>query len=117
MKEYLIAFLALETFMIGVFISMDFILFYLFLEGGLIPMSLIIGIWGGERRIYSTFKFFLYTLAGSVFMLLAVIFMYWEVGTSSIPILLILTKHQQVLLSLQSVLQRVHQATTYEMAT
>ena len=91
MKEYLIAFLALETFMIGVFISMDLILFYLFFEGGLIPMFLIIGIWGGERRIYSTFKFFLYTLAGSVFMLLAVIFMYWEVGTSSIPILL---KHE-----------------------
>ena len=87
-KEYLIAFLALETFMIGVFISMDLILFYLFFEGGLIPMFLIIGIWGGERRIYSTFKFFLYTLAGSVFMLLAVIFMYWEVGTSSIPVLL-----------------------------
>ena len=88
MKEYLIAFLALETFMIGVFISMDLILFYLFFEGGLIPMFLIIGIWGGERRIYSTFKFFLYTLSGSVFMLLAVIFMYWEVGTSSIPVLL-----------------------------
>ena len=88
MKEYLIAFLALETFIIGVFISMDLILFYLFFEGGLIPMFLIIGIWGGERRIYSTFKFFLYTLAGSVFMLLAVIFMYWEVGTSSIPVLL-----------------------------
>ena len=88
MKEYLIAFLALEVFMIGVFISMDLILFYLFFEGGLIPMFLIIGIWGGERRIYSTFKFFLYTLAGSVFMLLAVIFMYWEVGTSSIPVLL-----------------------------
>ena len=88
MKEYLIAFLALETFMIGVFISMDLILFYLFFEGGLIPMFLIIGIWGGERRIYSTFKFFLFTLAGSVFMLLAVIFMYWEVGTSSIPVLL-----------------------------
>ena len=88
MKEYLIAFLALETFMIGVFISMDLILFYLFFGGGLIPMFLIIGIWGGERRIYSTFKFFLYTLAGSVFMLLAVIFMYWEVGTSSIPVLL-----------------------------
>ena len=88
MKEYLIAFLALETFMIGVFISMDLILFYLFFEGGLIPMFLIIGIWGGERRIYSTFKFFLYTLAGSVFMLLAVIFIYWEVGTSSISVLL-----------------------------
>ncbi len=88
MKEYLIAFLALEIFMIGVFISMDLILFYLFFEGGLIPMFLIIGIWGGERRIYSTFKFFLYTLAGSVFMLLAVIFMFWEVGTSSVPVLL-----------------------------
>ncbi len=87
-KEYLIAFLALEAFVIGVFISMDLILFYLFFEGGLIPMFLIIGIWGGERRIYSTFKFFLYTLAGSVFMLLAIIFMYWEAGTSNIPVLL-----------------------------
>ena len=87
-KEYLIAFLALEVFVIGVFISMDLILFYLFFEGGLIPMFLIIGIWGGERRIYSTFKFFLYTLAGSVFMLLAIIFMYWEAGTSNIPVLL-----------------------------
>ena len=87
-KEYLIAFLALEAFVIGVFISMDLILFYLFFEGGLIPMFLIIGIWGGERRIYSTFKFFLYTLAGSVFMLLAIIFMYWETGTSNIPVLL-----------------------------
>ena len=87
-KEYLIAFLALEVFMVGVFVSMDLILFYLFFEGGLIPMFLIIGIWGGERRVYSTFKFFLYTLAGSVFMLLAIIYMYWEVGTSSIPILM-----------------------------
>ena len=87
-KEYLIAFLALEVFMVGVFVSMDLILFYLFFEGGLIPMFLIIGIWGGERRVYSTFKFFLYTLTGSVFMLLAIIYMYWEVGTSSIPILM-----------------------------
>ena len=84
-KEYLISFLALEVFMIGVFVSMDIVLFYLFFEGGLIPMFLIIGIWGGERRVYSTFKFFLYTLAGSVFMLLAIIFMYWETGTTSIP--------------------------------
>ena len=73
-KEYLISFLALETFMIGVFCSLDLVLFYLFFEGGLIPMFLIIGIWGGERRVYSTFKFFLYTLAGSVFMLLAIIY-------------------------------------------
>ena len=77
-KEYLISFLALETFMIGVFCSLDLVLFYLFFEGGLIPMFLIIGIWGGERRVYSTFKFFLYTLAGSVFMLLAIIYIYWN---------------------------------------
>jgi NADH-quinone oxidoreductase subunit M len=75
-KEYLIAFLILETLMIGVFCSLDLVLFYLFFEGGLIPMFLIIGIWGGDRRVYSTFKFFLFTLAGSVFMLLAIIAIY-----------------------------------------
>ncbi len=83
-KEYLISFLALETFMIGVFCSLDLVLFYLFFEGGLIPMFLIIGIWGGERRVYSTFKFFLYTLTGSVFMLLAIIYIYWGAGTTNV---------------------------------
>ena len=87
-KEYLMAFLALETFMIGVFCSLDLVLFYLFFEGGLIPMFLIIGIWGGERRVYSTFKFFLYTLLGSVFMLLAIIYIYWEVETTNVVELL-----------------------------
>ena len=88
LKEYLIAFLILETLMIGVFCSLDLILFYLFFEGGLIPMFLIIGIWGGERRVYSTFKFFLFTLAGSVFMLLAIIAIYIEAGTTDIVYLL-----------------------------
>ena len=88
LKEYLIAFLILETLMIGVFCSLDLILFYLFFEGGLIPMFLIIGIWGGERRVYSTFKFFLFTLAGSVFMLLASIAIYIEAGTTDIVYLL-----------------------------
>ena len=87
-KEYLISFLVLETFMIGVFCSLDLVLFYLFFEGGLIPMFLIIGIWGGERRVYSTFKFFLYTLTGSVFMLLAIIYIYWEAGTTNVVDLL-----------------------------
>ena len=87
-KEYLIAFLALETFMIGVFCSLDLVLFYLFFEGGLIPMFLIIGIWGGERRVYSTFKFFLYTLAGSVFMLLAIIYIFITAGTTDVSYLL-----------------------------
>ena len=87
-KEYLMAFLALETFMIGVFCSLDLVLFYLFFEGGLIPMFLIIGIWGGERRVYSTFKFFLYTLLGSVFMLLAIIYIYWEAETTNVVELL-----------------------------
>ena len=87
-KEYLISFLALETFMIGVFCSLDLVLFYLFFEGGLIPMFLIIGIWGGERRVYSTFKFFLYTLAGSVFMLLAIIYIFISTGTTDVETLL-----------------------------
>ncbi len=87
-KEYLISFLALETFMIGVFCSLDLVLFYLFFEGGLIPMFLIIGIWGGERRVYSTFKFFLYTLAGSVFMLLAIIYIFISAGTTDVETLL-----------------------------
>jgi len=87
-REYMIAFLVLETMMIGVFSALDFVLFYLFFEGGLIPMFLIIGIWGGARRIYSTFKFFLYTLLGSVLLLLAIIYMYFEVGTTDIPTLM-----------------------------
>jgi len=87
-REYMIAFLVLETMMIGVFTALDFVLFYLFFEGGLIPMFLIIGVWGGPRRIYSTFKFFLYTLLGSVLLLLAIIYMYFEVGTTDIPTLM-----------------------------
>jgi NADH-quinone oxidoreductase subunit M len=87
-KEYMIAFLVLETLMIGVFTSLDLVLFYLFFEGGLIPMFLIIGIWGGQRRVYASFKFFLYTLAGSLLMLLAIMAIYWEAGTTDIPALL-----------------------------
>jgi NADH-quinone oxidoreductase subunit M len=87
-KEYMIAFLVLETLMIGVFCALDLVLFYLFFEGGLIPMFLIIGVWGGARRIYASFKFFLYTFLGSVLMLLAIMAMYWEAGTTSIPVLL-----------------------------
>jgi NADH-quinone oxidoreductase subunit M len=87
-KEYMIAFLVLETLMVGVFCSLDLVLFYLFFEGGLIPMFLIIGIWGGSRRVYSSFKFFLYTLTGSVLMLLAIMAMYFEAGTTDIPTLL-----------------------------
>ncbi|WP_417515231.1 NADH-quinone oxidoreductase subunit M [Minwuia sp.] len=84
-KEYMVAFLLMETLMIGVFCALDLVLFYLFFEGGLIPMFLIIGIWGGQRRIYATFKFFLYTLAGSVLMLLAILWMYFYAETTSIP--------------------------------
>jgi len=87
-KEYMIAFLVLETLMIGVFCALDLVLFYVFFEGGLIPMFLIIGIWGGPRRVYATFKFFLYTLLGSVLMLLAVMAMYWHTGTTDIPTLM-----------------------------
>ncbi len=87
-KEYMIAFLVMETTMIGVFSALDFVLFYLFFEGSLIPMFLIIGIWGGANRIYATFKFFLYTLAGSVLMLLAILAMYFDAGTTDIPTLI-----------------------------
>jgi NADH-quinone oxidoreductase subunit M len=87
-KEYMIAFLALETLMVGTFCALDLTLFYLFFEGGLIPMFLIIGIWGGPRRVYATFKFFLYTFLGSVLMLLAIMAMYWDAGTTDIPMLL-----------------------------
>jgi NADH-quinone oxidoreductase subunit M len=87
-KEYMIAFLVLETLMIGVFVALDLVLFYLFFEAGLIPMFLIIGIWGGKERIYATFKFFLYTFFGSVLMLVAMIAMYVDAGTTDIPTLL-----------------------------
>ncbi|MGQ3359610.1 MAG: NADH-quinone oxidoreductase subunit M [Phreatobacter sp.] len=87
-KEYMVAFLVLETLMIGVFCALDIVLFYLFFEAGLIPMFLIIGIWGGKRRIYASFKFFLYTLAGSLLMLLAIMAMIWTAGTSDIAELL-----------------------------
>ncbi|MEQ1753112.1 MAG: NADH-quinone oxidoreductase subunit M [Micropepsaceae bacterium] len=87
-KEYMVAFLVLETLMIGVFTSLDLVLFYLFFEGGLIPMFLIIGVWGGARRVYASFKFFLYTLLGSVLMLIAVMAMYVTAGTSDIPALM-----------------------------
>ncbi len=87
-KEYYALFLLLETLMIGVFASLDLVLFYVFFEAGLIPMFLIIGIWGGARRIYASFKFFLYTLLGSVLMLLAIMAMYWSAGTTDIVKLL-----------------------------
>ena len=83
-KEFLIAILILETFMIGVFCSLDLVIFYLFFEAGLIPMFLIIGVWGGPRRVYSAFKFFLFTLLGSVLMLVAIIVIYWLTGTTDI---------------------------------
>jgi NADH-quinone oxidoreductase subunit M len=87
-KEYMVAFLALETLMVGTFAALDLVVFYLFFEGGLIPMFLIIGVWGGPRRVYASFKFFLYTLLGSVLMLLAIMAMYWDAGTTDIPTLL-----------------------------
>ncbi len=87
-KEYMIAFLVLETLMIGVFCALDLVVFYLFFEGGLIPMFLIIGVWGGARRVYASIKFFLYTLLGSVLMLVAILAMYGEAGTTDIPTLL-----------------------------
>jgi NADH-quinone oxidoreductase subunit M len=87
-KEYMIAFLMLETLMIGVFCALDLVLFYLFFEAGLIPMFLIIGIWGGQNRIYAAFKFFLYTFLGSVLMLVAMIAMYFAAGTTDIPTLM-----------------------------
>ncbi|KPA23032.1 NADH-quinone oxidoreductase subunit M [Shimia sp. SK013] len=83
-KEYMIAFLLLETLMLGVFMALDLILFYMFFEAGLIPMFLIIGIWGGKNRIYASFKFFLYTLLGSVLMLVAMVAMYSQAGTTDI---------------------------------
>ncbi|MER8642095.1 NADH-quinone oxidoreductase subunit M [Mesorhizobium sp. M1252] len=87
-KAYMIAFLLLETLMIGVFCALDIVLFYVFFEAGLIPMFIIIGVWGGKRRVYASFKFFLYTLAGSVLMLLAIMAMFFQAGTTDIPTLL-----------------------------
>jgi NADH-quinone oxidoreductase subunit M len=87
-KAYMIAFLILETLMIGVFTALDLVLFYVYFEAGLIPMFIIIGVWGGKRRVYASFKFFLYTLLGSVLMLLAIMAMYWTAGTTDITALL-----------------------------
>src|SRR5882672_10774615 len=87
-REYMMAFLLLETLMVGTFSALDLVLFYLFFEGGLIPMFLIIGVWGGPRRVYASFKFFLYTLLGSVLMLLAIMAMFWQAGTTDIPTLM-----------------------------
>ncbi len=87
-REYMIAFLVMETMMVGVFCALDFVVFYVFFEGGLIPMFLIIGVWGGARRVYSTFKFFLYTLIGSVLLLVALIYLYLQTGTTDIPTLM-----------------------------
>ena len=87
-KEYMISFLILETLMIGVFCALDLVLFYVFFEAGLIPMFIIIGVWGGKRRVYASFKFFLYTLLGSVLMLLAIMAMFFQSGTTDIPTLL-----------------------------
>ena len=86
-REYMIAFLVLETMMVGMFVSLDMLMFYLFFEAVLIPMFIIIGVWGGPRRVYAAFKFFLYTLLGSVLMLVCMLAMYIEVGTTDIPVL------------------------------
>src|SRR5690349_1036903 len=97
-REYMMAFLILETLMVGTFTALDLVLFYLFFEGGLIPMFLIIGVWGGPRRVYASFKFFLYTFLGSVLMLLAIMALYWNAGTTDIPTLM----HTAVPRSLQT---------------
>ena len=100
LKDFLLAILLMESLMIGVFCSLDLVIFYLFFEGGLIPMFLIIGIWGGDRRVYSAFKFFLYTLLGSVLMLVAIITIYWITGTTDVEQLYILgidQKYQNLL--------------------
>ncbi|MCB2009028.1 MAG: NADH-quinone oxidoreductase subunit M, partial [Geminicoccaceae bacterium] len=87
-REYMIAFLVMDTLMVGTFCALDLVLFYIFFEGILIPMYLIIGIWGGPRRIYASFKFFLYTFLGSVLFLLAIMAMYLQAGTSDITVLM-----------------------------
>ena len=100
LKDFLVAILIMESLMIGVFCSLDLVIFYLFFEGGLIPMFLIIGIWGGDRRVYSAFKFFLYTLLGSVLMLVAIIYIYWIIGTTDVEKLYqigIEAKYQKIL--------------------
>src|SRR3989440_11527140 len=97
-REYMMAFLVMETLLVGTFTALDLVLFYLFFEGGLIPMFLIIGVWGGPRRVYASFKFFLYTLLGSVLMLLAIMALYWNAGTTDIPTLM----HTAVPRSLQT---------------
>ena len=100
LKDFLVAILIMESLMIGVFCSLDLVIFYLFFEGGLIPMFLIIGIWGGDRRVYSAFKFFLYTLLGSVLMLVAIIYIYWITGTTDVEKLYqigIEAKYQKIL--------------------
>tara|TARA_B100000029_G_scaffold504761_1_gene584190 strand:- start:31 stop:1533 length:1503 start_codon:yes stop_codon:yes gene_type:complete len=94
-KEFLVAILLMETLMLGVFCSLDLVIFYLFFEGGLIPMFLIIGIWGGPKRVYSAFKFFLFTLLGSVLMLIAIISIYWITGTTDVIKLLDLKISQE----------------------
>ncbi|WP_339333330.1 NADH-quinone oxidoreductase subunit M, partial [uncultured Maricaulis sp.] len=86
--DYMIAFLLLETLVIGVFCALDIVVFYIFFEGGLIPMFIIIGVWGGQNRVYAAFKFFLYTLLGSVLMLVAMIAMFLQAGTTDITVLL-----------------------------
>src|SRR5690349_23166326 len=98
-REYMIAFLVLETMMVGIFSALDFVLFYVFFEGVLVPMFLIIGVWGGPRRVYAAFKFFLYTLLGSVLMLLAILAMYYTVGTTDLPTLI--AQHGQFSLVMQ----------------
>ena len=100
LKDFLVAILIMESLMIGVFCSLDLVVFYLWVEGGLIPMFLIIGIWGGEKRVYSAFKFFLYTLLGSVLMLVAIISIYWMTGSTDVTYLYnigIDTKYQNLL--------------------
>src|SRR5436853_2011831 len=87
-KEYMIAFLVLETMMVGIFSALDFVLFYVFFEGVLVPMFLIIGVWGGARRVYAAFKFFLYTLLGSVLSLLGILAIYFQTGSTDIAVAL-----------------------------
>ncbi len=88
LKEYMIAFLLLEVVMVGVFVSLDIVLFYVFFEATLVPMFIIIGVWGGKDRVYASYKFFLYTLLGSVLMMLAIMAMYWQAGTTDVTELL-----------------------------
>jgi NADH-quinone oxidoreductase subunit M len=87
-REYMVAFLVLESMMVGMFCALDFVVFYIFFEAVLIPMFLIIGVWGGARRVYAAFKFFLYTLAGSLLMLLALLALWYHAGTTDIPTLM-----------------------------